>query len=257
MNYPVRILGLLFLMLGMSSQTASAAEGLNIVYSGKWPPYADANLPQQGLGVDLVTTALQKAGYDTFLHIDSLDRILEGGKLGVYDVFATPWYSDTRNQYLDYSKPYLESYIRFVKKKGSDFEFNDFNDLDGMMIGIVQDYAYDEQFNESRKLIKIVERNLIQNLLKLKQGRLDLAVDDELVLQYEINQYMPNSMNKFEFLSKPLAVRGIHIGVSRENPNHAKIVAAFDKAIAEMKKDGSYDKIVQKHYAYIKKPANQ
>ena len=256
MNYPVRLLTTLLLVLGIYSQT-TFAESLNVVYSGKWPPYADANLPQQGLGVDLVTTALPRAGYETFLNIDSLDRILEGGKLGVYDVFATPWYSDTRNQYLDYSKPYLQSYIRFIKKKDSDFEFNDFNDLDGTMIGIVQDYAYDEEFNESRKPIKIVERNLIQNLLKLKQGRLDLALDDELVLQYEINQFMPNSMGEFEFLPKPLAVRGIHIGVSRENPNHAKIVAAFDKAIADMKKDGSYDKIIQKHYVYIKKPANR
>ena len=61
MDHPVRLLTLLFLVLGMVSHTASA-EGLNIVYSGKWPPYADANLPQQGLGVDLVTTALQRAG---------------------------------------------------------------------------------------------------------------------------------------------------------------------------------------------------
>ena len=255
MKHPVSLLTTLLLVLGIVSHAASA-EGLNVVYSGKWPPYADASLPEQGLGVDLVTTALQRAGYDTFLNIDSLDRILEGGKLGVYDVFATPWYSDERNEYLYYSKPYLQSYIRFVKKKGSDFEFNDFNDLSGMMIGIVQDYAYDEEFNQSRQLIKIGERNLIQNLLKLKQGRLDLVVDDELVLLYEINQYMPNSMQQFEFLPKPLAVRGIHIGVSRENPNHAKIAAAFDKAIEEMKKDGSYDKIIHKHYAYIKKPAS-
>ncbi|MFQ5642692.1 MAG: substrate-binding periplasmic protein [Thiogranum sp.] len=256
MKNPVSLFTTLLLLLGIIS-TPLSAQGLNVVYSGKWPPYADAGLPQQGLGIDLVTTALRRAGYETFLHIDSLDRILEGGKLGVYDVFATPWYSDERNEYLDYSKPYLQSYIRFIKKKGSDFEFNDFNDLTGMMIGIVQDYAYDEEFNHSRKLIKIGERNLIQNLLKLKQGRLDLAVDDELVLLYEINQYMPNSMDDFEILPRPLAVRGIHIGVSRENPDHAKIVAAFDKAIEAMKKDGSFDRILQKHYAYIKKPAGK
>ena len=106
MKHTVSLLTALFLVLGIVSHAASA-EGLNVVYSGKWPPYADANLPQQGLGVDLVTTALQRAGYETFLNIDSLDRILEGGKLGVYDVFATPWYSDERNEYLYYSKPYL------------------------------------------------------------------------------------------------------------------------------------------------------
>lgn len=234
---------------------SSPATDLNVVHSGKWPPYADASLPGQGLAVEIVTTALKRAGYTTFIRIDSLDRILQGGALGVYDVFATPWYSDARNQYLDYSKPYLKSDIRFVKKKGKDFTFDSLADLRGVMVGTVQDYAYDEDFNESRDIIKIPERNLIQNLLKLTQGRIDLTLDDELVLQYEINRYMPNSLSELEFLPKPLAVRGIHIGVSRENPEHAKIVAAFDKAIQEMKKDGSFDLIVAKHQIYIKKPA--
>ena len=254
MNNMLRWMVPLFTLLLVLPPTTVATD-LNVVHSGKWPPYADAGLPQQGLAVELVTTALQRAGYRTFVNIDSLNRILEGGKLGVYDVFATPWYSDERNEYLYYSEPYLESYIRFIKKKDKKFEYESFDDLKGMMIGVVLDYAYDATFTDSRQLIKIGERNLIQNLLKLNQGRIDLTLDDELVLQYEINQYMPNNMANFEFLPKPLAVRGIHIGVSRENPNHEKIAADFNKAIAAMKKDGSYDKIIEKHYAYIKKPA--
>jgi polar amino acid transport system substrate-binding protein len=248
-----RLTGLL-LLIGLYTAPAAATD-LNVVHSGKWPPYADAGLPGQGLAVDIVTTALKRAGYTTYMRIDSLDRILEGGALGVYDVFATPWYSEARNQYLEYSEPYLESYIRFVKRKDKDFTFESLADLKGVMVGNVQDYAYDEAFNASRDIIKIPERNLIQNLLKLTQGRIDLTLDDELVLQYEINQYMPNSIKDLEFLPKPLAVRGIHIGVSRENPDHAKIVAAFNKAIKEMKKDGSFDAIVAKHHIYIKKPA--
>jgi polar amino acid transport system substrate-binding protein len=247
------LLGVLLTLCVFSSP--SSATDLNVVHSGKWPPYADASLPGQGLAVEIVTTALKRAGYTTYIRIDSLDRILQGGALGVYDVFATPWYSEARNEYLDYSKPYLESRIRFVKKKGKDFKFESLADLKGLMVGIVQDYAYDDAFNQSRDIIKIPERNLIQNLLKLTQGRIDLTLDDELVLQYEINRYMPNSISELEFLPKPLAVRGIHIGVSRENPDHAKIVAAFDKAIQEMKKDGSFDSIVAKHNIYITKPA--
>ncbi len=233
----------------------SLALDLSVVHSGNWPPYSDEGLPGQGLAIELVTTALQRAGHKTFVRVDSLNRILEGGKIGVYDVFATPWYSEERNEYLAFSAPYLESHIHFVKRKDKDFEFNDFADLKGMMIGVVKDYAYDDAFNQSRDLIKISERNLIQNLLKLTQNRLDLTLDDELVLQYEINRYMPNSMANLAFLPKPLAVRGVHIGVSRENSAHGQIVADFDKAIADMKKDGSYNKIVAKHKAYIEKPA--
>ena len=254
MTKALRWLTSLILVIGIYNAPVAATD-LNVVHSGKWPPYADASLPGQGLAVEIVTTALKRAGYTTFMRIDSLDRILEGGALGVYDVFATPWYSDARNQYLEYSEPYLESYIRFIKRKDKNFTYESADDLKGVMVGIVQDYAYDEDFNASRSIIKIPERNLIQNLLKLTQGRIDLTLDDELVLQYEINQYMPNSKKDLEFLPKPLAVRGIHIGVSRENPDHAKIVAAFNKAIKEMKKDGSFDAIVAKHNIYIKKPA--
>jgi polar amino acid transport system substrate-binding protein len=123
------------------------------------------------------------------------------------------------------------------------------------MVGTVVDYAYDEAFNNARDIVKIPERNLVQNLLKLTQGRIDLTLDDERVLRYEINRYMPNAMANLEILDKPLAVRGIHIGVSRENPAHAEIVAAFNKAIGEMKKDGSFDAIVARHNEYIKRPA--
>jgi polar amino acid transport system substrate-binding protein len=123
-----------------------------------------------------------------------------------------------------------------------------------MMIGVVVDYAYDERFNGDRNLIKIAERHLIQNLLKLTQGRIDLTLDDSRVLDYEINQFMPNRRSELVYLSKPLAIQGIRIGVSRENPEHAQIVADFNKAMAEMKKDGTYKKIIDKHKAYIEKP---
>jgi polar amino acid transport system substrate-binding protein len=252
-NLLQRLTGLVLLACLIPAHTL--AGDLNVVHSGKWPPYSDASLPGQGLAVEIVTTALKRAGYTPYLRIDSLDRILEGGALGVYDVFATPWYSDSRNQYLDYSKPYLESEIRFIKRKDSKLDFQSLADLKGVMVGTVQDYAYDQAFTAARDIVRIPERNLVQNLLKLTQGRIDLTLDDERVLRYEINRYMPNSMEKLEFLPKPLAVRGIHIGVSRENPQHAEIVAAFDKAIAAMKKDGSFDAIVARHNEYIKKPA--
>ena len=98
MNKTLRWITGLSLLLGVFCQVASA-ENLNVVHSGKWPPYADAGLPQQGLAIELVMTALKRAGYTPVVNIDSLDRILEGGKLGVYDVFATPWFSEERNQY--------------------------------------------------------------------------------------------------------------------------------------------------------------
>ena len=62
MNHTSRCITGLSLLLAAFCQ-ASLAQTLNVVHSGKWPPYADAGLPAQGLAVELVTTALKRAGY--------------------------------------------------------------------------------------------------------------------------------------------------------------------------------------------------
>jgi len=97
----------------------------------------------------------------------------------------------------------------------------------------------------------------IQNLLKLKQGSIDATLDDERVLTDQVNQFMPNSMSGFEFIATPLIVSGIHIGVSRQNPEHEKMVADFERTIEAMRKDGSYDRLLEGHRSYIEQPVSR
>ena len=118
----------LFICLAVCSYSAMALD-INVVHSGNWPPYADEDLPEQGLAIDLVTTALKRAGYSTQVKTASLKQILEGSKTGIYDVFATPWYTMDRDQYLDFSQPYMQSSIHFIKRKDTSFEYIKFDDL--------------------------------------------------------------------------------------------------------------------------------
>ena len=134
------------------------------------------------------------------------------------------------------------------------FEYTRFDDLEGVKIGVIEGYAYDEDFNDSAAIKKINAGSLTENLRKLIAKEIDLSLDDERVLRYTLNQSIPYNTTMLEILAKPLARRGINIDVSRKNPAHEKIVAGFNKAIAEMKKDGTHDRIVQKHKAYIEHP---
>ena len=256
MNKFVRSVAVLFLAFAVCSATVMALD-INVVHSGNWPPYADEDLPEQGLAIDLVTTALKRAGYSTRVKTASLKQILEGSKIGIYDVFATPWYTMDRDQYLNFSQPYLQSSIHFIKRKDTSFEYTRFDDLENMTIGVVENYAYEEDFNESTAIEKITTSSLTENLRMLIDREVDLTLDDERVLRYTINQSMPQSMAALDILAKPLAMRGINIGVSRKNPDHAMIVARFNKAIAEMKEDGTLDRIVQKHKALYGAPGKQ
>ncbi len=254
MNKLVRSITGILIGIAVCTHAAMALD-IVVVHSGSWPPYADEDLPEQGLAIDLVTTALEKAGYNPVVTTASLTQILEGSKTGAYDVFATPWYTMDRDQYLDFSQPYLESSVHLIKRKDTSFEYIRFDDLEGMKIGIIENYAYDEDFSDSTLIEKIEANSLTENLTKLIEKEVDLSLDDERVLRYTLNQLIPDNKATLEILNNPLSTRGVNIGVSRKNPDHARIVADFNKAITEMKNDGAYNRILQKHNAYIEHPA--
>ncbi len=121
------------------------------------------------------------------------------------------------------------------------------NDLDGLIIGTLKNYAYREDFTGSKKFIKLQQNYLIQNLLFLTQDKIDMTLGDTRKIRYEINKYMKSSMKDLEFLPNVLIKRGVHIAVSKSNPNQKEIIAKFNKALKAMKSDGTYDDILKKY----------
>jgi polar amino acid transport system substrate-binding protein len=226
------------------------AETLGLVGSN-WPPYIDKNQNNKGLAMEIVETALLQKGYRIRANVETWPRVLEGVEIGVYDVVAAIWKTPEREEMLIFSNPYLVNHIKFIKMKNTEAKYQNLEDLTGYLIGVVKDYAYDEAFLESQILIKIPQNHIVQNLLKLTQGEIDLTLGDERAVRYEINQYMSGYAPQMDFLSKPLSQRSLHIAVSKQNPNAKKIVADFNQAITKMKKDGSFDTIVKKYDKYL------
>lgn len=227
---------------------AHADDKLLQVALDHWPPYIDKYHPDYGLATELVTTALARAGYKTSLTVENWTSALEGTRIGVYDVIIAGWHTTRREELYEFSKPYLYNEIKFIKRRDKPFTYNSFTDLQGLLIGVVENYAYSPEFDNSNRLIKVPSQHLIQNLSLLQQGKIDLTLDDKWAIRYQITNFMPGSTGEFEFLEKPLAVRSLHLLVSRDNPDHKQIVAEFDKAIVRMKSDGSFDAIVKKYH---------
>lgn len=244
-----------FLAIGLLVVAACVGAGEQLkVTATAWPPYVDDNLPDKGLAMKIVATGLANAGYPSVLSVGHLGRTIEGTKIRVYDVNAALWYSEERAANLAYSKPYLQNSIKFIKRKSSSISFTTLDDMAGVRIGVVGGYAYGPEFERARNLIKIPQNHVIQNLLRLTQGQIDVALGDELVLLHELNQYLRNSMNQLELLPKPLAVRGLHVAVSKEHPQHKEIIARFDQAIDAMRKDGSLARLVNQYTASLDLP---
>lgn len=237
---------LLFIFfLSLFTQTCNA-QAINIV-SSQWPPYVDDSMPEKGLAVELVNKALISKGYQPVLHIYNWKRALEGVEIGVFDATCAIWKTPERERDLLFSEPYLHNTISFIKKKSLQLDYNNLNDLRGLVIGVLRGYAYDESFNRSRGLIKIPENFIVQNLQKLNNGSIDLTLGDERAINYAIQQFLPKDGENFEFVRPALANKKLYLAVSKSNPDAQKIIDDFNLAIKEMQQTGSYEQIINQY----------
>lgn len=213
-------------------------------------PYFGSNLPGNGLSMEIVETALKRAGFQPSFVFETWPRAYEGGLIGVFDAIGSIWYTEARAKDFAFSDPYLFHEIKFVKKTSSqDIQFNNLNDLHGLLIGTLKDYAYGDAFLQSRQFARLPQNHLLQNLLLLKQGQIDLALGEQRKIRYELKKYMKNQSAEITILPNPLIRKGTHIAVSKSNPRHKEIIAGFNNALKAMKADGSYGSIVKKYDA--------
>ena len=166
---------LLFLGIISVSFTSTLVAGDKLVIGTEiWPPYIDKAHPKFGIATEIVTTALSRSGYEfNNITFGTWSDILNGGEIGVYDVIIAGWHSEEREKFFGFSEPYLFNEIRFIKKKGKPVKYESLGDLKGLLVGIVQDYAYSPDFDNSDIPIKVSNRHILQNLLLLQQGKID------------------------------------------------------------------------------------
>ena len=236
---------LVFSQFVIMSALVSATQ-LNVATS-EWIPYIGKKLPNDGLAMDIVNTALKRAGYETIVTIQAWTRTLEGADLGVYDLIAAAWHSKEREKTFLFSKPYIYNEIKLVKHADSSFDYKTPADLDGRVVGTVKGYAYGDEFDNARGILRRPSIAILENLFRVLNAEVELTLDDERVLQYEIKNNITVNKDKLVILPKSISRKGLYIAVSRENPKHKEIVQAFDNAIATMKKDGSYARILKAH----------
>ena len=239
----LRAMGLMGLLL---LTQAAAAEKLRLV-ADAWPPFTDINLVNGGLATDLVSTALARAGYASEFEQVPWARALQGIGDGRYDVLVSAWFNHERTLIGEFSNEYLLNRVLFLKRKDSPIEFDNLKALHAYPIAVVRGYAYSPAFDSDPELQKVPVHSFSMAVRMLAAGRVALAVDDEYVARYNLGREVPRVRESVEFLPKPLSENGLHILVSLKNPNHAQIVANFDRGIAAMKTDGSYDRMFRQH----------
>ena len=222
------------------------AQKISLV-ANTWPPYVDSALPDDGLAMKIVKTVLKRAGYNVKVRIERWDKALAGSELGVYELVGAVWKTKERQDKLLYSHSYLTNNIVLVTQSENPMKFKSLNDLQGLLIGVLKDYEYNDKFMKDPRILKFQANRLTQNLISVQQGKLDAAVADRRLALYELKHFMGNNRSDFRFLAKALSSRKLYVAAPKENAESKNLIAKFNQGLAAIKKDGTYQKILDEY----------
>lgn len=126
------------------------------------------------------------------------------------------------------------------------------NDLDGLTIGVIDGYIYEPKFDIATNFTK---EKIVSDALALKMlvaGRIDLVIVDRLVAAYTIKQEQGLSGMDIETLPNPLNLKHLHIIIRKTKQGHERVIADFNASLAQMRSDGTYTDILNRHLDSLK-----
>ena len=211
-----------------------------------WAPFVQKDTSSPGVSVEIIVEAFKTQGHTVNFKIMPWSRSLEEVKAGRVDVLVATWYTEDRTSYLKYSEPYLENSLKFIKRSGDSFEYSGIDSLKGKTVGIVRNYGYGDEFLNAKAFKKPEANDIVSNAKKLTAKRIDLTLEDELVAKSTLSNAGMN-LSDFAFTNNALSVNPLHVTMGLANPNHSEYINAFNKGLAEIKSNGTFDKILAKY----------
>lgn len=198
-----------------------------------------------GLTIDLVNAVADKAGIKVKFENTPWEGIFNALQQGDRDMLASSiTITDERKQTMDFTNPYFDAYqLIAVKATSKVAKFDDLKKLKvGVQTGTTGDEAVTKLLGKNSTAIKRFESTPLA-LKELEAGGVDAVVADNGVV---INYVTNNPGAKFKTVSdKAFAPEQYGFAVKKGN---AELLEKLNKGLADIKADGSYDKIYAKYF---------
>ena len=233
---------LTFALVAFAALLQAQQVNLKLV-SDTWPPFT-GDQPGSAVASDLVREALNRIEVASGTTIMDFSEAMRGIESGTYDGSAALWKTPEREEFLIFSRPYLENRLILVGRKGSDVGALSVADLAGKKVALVEGYAYGDEISGASNVEFVNGKNDQHNLERLLSGEVDYMLVDDLLIHY-IAENQPEEVAKYlEVGLIPMGNRFLHFAIRRDYPAAEIIVGEFNKAIAEMIADGTYHSIL-------------
>lgn len=224
--------------------SVKADDAVTIVFDSTYAPFEfkDSDQVYKGLDVDIINEVAKRSNWtvsQTFPGFDAAVNAVQSGQADA--LMAGTTITESRKKVFTFSDPYFDTKIVIATTQKS--PVSDYQQLKGKTVGVKNGTAaqnfLDQHKSKYGYSIKTFDTgDTMYN--SLSTGAVDAIMDDEAVIQYAIQQGQDLALNM-----EGEAIGSFGFSV-KKGSQYEYLVDDFNKALAAMKADGTYDKIVKK-----------
>ena len=239
-----KILACLLILFPIFSLGMAKADTVKIVSDTAYAPFEfkDSDQTYKGIDVDIINKVAEIKGWNIQMSYPGFDAAVNAVQSGQADaIMAGMTKTKERENVFTMSDTYYDTKVVIATTKAN--KITKYEELSGKTVGVKNGTAA-QRFLESIKdkygfSIKTFDTGDLMNN-SLSAGAVNAIMDDKPVIEYAINQGQDLSINM-----DGEAVGSFAFGV-KKGSKYEHLVTEFNEALAQMKKDGSLEQIIQK-----------
>lgn len=242
-------------ILAMLGTVAHAKEWtkVRIGTEGAYPPFNES-LPDgtlAGFDIDIAKALCEKMKVECEFVTQDWDGMIPALQAGKYDaIIASMSITDERKQQVAFTDKYYQTPPGIVVPKDSELKEATPEALEGVTIG-AQSSTTHANYAEAKipgadvKLYPTAD----EYKLDLTNGRLDAAIDDIVVLEEWVKSDAGACCKVLGALPPDVVINGEGAGIAIRKED-TDLVEMFNKAIEEIRADGTYKRINDKYFGF-------
>lgn len=231
-----------------ATTSSMATDGvLRIGTEGAYAPfnYINADGSLGGFDVDMANALCADMQVTCEIIAQDWDGIIPGLKAGKYDaIIAAMSVTPERAQQVSFTDPYFSNTLVFLAKQNSSFDLSNDSDIDEYLIAAQRSTISSQWLEGAYPKAKMKLYDTLSNaFLDLGSGRVDVMVSDKLPALQWLNS---SSGADYALMGDEVDIDdNFAIAVRPED----ELLAEINKSLANIKANGTYNKINQKYFS--------
>lgn len=232
-----------------AAESAAPAQQTIRIATGEFAPWTGQQLPDNGHVNHIIAAAFATQGVTVEFVYLPWKRAFEEARLGKFDA-TSYWYENSeRREAMLFSDPLIVNRTVFFQRTNSDaIRWKNFGDLSQYRMSATLGFTYTEDFYravDAQVINPIMVPSDIQNIKLLMADRVDLFATDEMSGFYMAAQ-LSIDPRKLKVIEPALSAPEGYLLASKTHPNAQALINTFNQGLKQLKKNGSYRKILDR-----------